>query len=159
MAQAKVELMVGKVSFSGEGEETWLAEQIDKIIDAATTLSSVAALDEDADSDDEQANGVVEPGAPPNNPAFQVSLVSHIRAKKGESNQLQRFLVTADWLRQRGSSALTTGNVAKALLDNQQKRLANPADCLNKNVGKGFCEKTKTGFFITPEGLKHLGYS
>jgi hypothetical protein len=42
------------------------------------------------------------------------------------------------------------------LVDNQQKRLANPADCLNKNVSKGFCEKNDGGFYITPEGLKKL---
>jgi hypothetical protein len=89
---------------------------------------------------------------------FDVSLASHIRAKCPDGSQLQRFLATSDWLRRRGQS-LTSGAVAKALVDNQQPRLANPADCLNKNVGKGFCEKTKEGFFITPEGLRELGYS
>jgi hypothetical protein len=44
-----------------------------------------------------------------------------------------------------------------ALAKNHQKRLANAADCLNKNVAKGYCEKTADGFFITPDGLKHLG--
>lgn len=88
---------------------------------------------------------------------FTASLASYIRSKQADGNQTQRFLVTADWLRRRGQS-LTSGIVAKALVDNQQSRLANPADCLNKNVSKGFCEKTKDGFFITPEGLRELGY-
>ena len=90
-------------------------------------------------------------------PKTTASLASHIRAKGADGNQTLRFLVTADWLRLRGAS-LSSGAVAKALQENQQSRLANPADCLNKNVAKGFCEKTKDGFFITPEGLFELGY-
>jgi len=89
---------------------------------------------------------------------FEVSLASHIRAKGADGSQMQRFLVTADWLRRRGQS-LSASAIAKALTENQQSRLANPSDCLNKNVAKGFCEKTKDGFFITPEGLRELGYS
>ncbi|HEY3813336.1 MAG TPA: hypothetical protein VGL66_08920 [Caulobacteraceae bacterium] len=90
-------------------------------------------------------------------PKFEASLASHIRSKGAEGNQVLRFLVTSDWLRQR-QKPLAASAVAKALQDNQQARLANPADCLNKNVAKGFCEKTKDGFFITPEGLRELGY-
>jgi hypothetical protein len=88
--------------------------------------------------------------------SFSTSLASYIKEKGGESNQVDRFLITADWLRRRGNSKLTTAAVSKALTDNHQKRLANPADCLNKNVSKGFCEKSDGGFYITPEGLKKL---
>lgn len=96
--------------------------------------------------------------APTNVAKFDVSLASYIRAKNASNSQALRFLVTADWLRRRGQ-ALTSGAIAKALMDNQQARLANPFDCLNRNVAKGFCEKTKDGFFITPEGLKQLGHT
>jgi len=71
---------------------------------------------------------------------------------------VKRFLATADWIRLRGESELTTSKVSKALLDNHQKRLGNPADCLNQNVRKGHCEKKGDGFFITPEGFKELRY-
>ncbi len=91
-------------------------------------------------------------------PKIETSLASHIRSKGADISQVLRFLVTADWLRLRGQP-LSTGTIAKALQDNHQSRLANPADCLNKNVAKGNCEKTKDGFFITPEGLRELGYS
>lgn len=85
------------------------------------------------------------------------SLASYIKSKKAEKNQVRRFLVTAHWLSRRTADALTASGVAKALLDNHQKRLANSADCLNKNVSKGFCEKTKGGaFFVTPEGLETI---
>jgi hypothetical protein len=90
---------------------------------------------------------------------FSTSLSTYIKEKGGESSQVDRFLITADWLRRRGNTKLVTSAVTKALTDNHQKRLSNPADALNKNVGKGFCEKTKDGFYITPEGLKKLGHS
>lgn len=88
---------------------------------------------------------------------FDVSLSRHIKSKRADRNQIRRFLVTADWLRRRGLPLSSTA-VAKALAENQQSRLANPADCLNKNVAKGLCEKTKDGFYVTPEGLAELGY-
>jgi hypothetical protein len=52
-----------------------------------------------------------------------------------------------------------TSAVSKALSDNHQKRLGNAAECLNQNISKGFCEKQGGGFYITPEGLKDLGYT
>jgi hypothetical protein len=88
---------------------------------------------------------------------FEISLASYIRSKAAEGSQALRFLVTADWLRRRGRP-LSAAAVAKALVENQQSRLANAADCLNKNVAKGWCEKNGDGFFVTPEGLKELGY-
>lgn len=90
--------------------------------------------------------------------AKNMSLAAYIKSKKGESNQITRFLATASWLVGRNAAnPLTASAVTKALLDNQQKRLANSADALNKNVAKGYAEKRKDGsFFITPEGLEAL---
>jgi hypothetical protein len=63
----------------------------------------------------------------------------------------------ASWLSSRGDDPLAATAVSKALSDHHQKKLANPADCLNRNVSKGHCEKRKDGsFFITPEGLEAL---
>lgn len=69
-----------------------------------------------------------------------VSLAAYIKSKKGEQSQMTRFLATAFWLSNRSNDPLTATAVAKALSGNHQKKLANPADCLNKNVSKGFCE-------------------
>ena len=68
-----------------------------------------------------------------------------------------RFLATAAWLSKRGEQELKTGLVSKALAGNHQKKVSNPAQYLNENVSKGFCEKNAKGFFITPEGWKALG--
>jgi hypothetical protein len=42
MAEAKIEIKVGAVSFSGEGESKWLAEQLDKILTCVPQLSKTS---------------------------------------------------------------------------------------------------------------------
>jgi len=149
-ATTKIEVSLGSLTFSGEGEQSWLAEQLDKVLKAAPELARTQTAAEVS---------VPGGGSSPEGGAFTSSLASYIKEKGGESNQVDRFLISADWLRRRGVAKLGAAVISKALLDNHQKRLANPADCLNKNVSKGFCEKTGKDFFITPEGLKKLGHA
>jgi hypothetical protein len=151
MSQSKIDVTVGALSFSGEGEQSWLAEQLDKVLKAAPEISQ-AQVPANMGSSETAATNAGSTGP------FATTLASHIRDKGGDDNQVDRFLITADWLRQRGSSKLTTAAVSKALRENHQKKLANPADCLNKNVTKGYCEKADGGFFITPDGMKKLGH-
>jgi hypothetical protein len=149
MAEGKIEFSLGALSFSGEGELEWLASQLDKVLEAAPSLQKIVPAPQ--------------PAAPPSPPGsgtgggFTDTLASYVKAKGADSNQVKRFLATADWLRRRGTPTLTTAAVSKALSDHHQKKLSNPADCLNKNVAKGHCEKKGEGFFITPDGLTELG--
>lgn len=145
----KLDVRIGKVKFKGEGDQEWLAEQLERVVKAAPDMADAPVDEIGGDGDEVDTNDRGE--------GFTTSLAAYIRSKGAEGNQTLRFLVTANWLRKRGTSVLTASAVAKALSDNHQSRLANPADCLNKNVSKGFCEKNKDGFFITPEGLKELG--
>ena len=145
--RGKIGLTIGNLSFSGEGDQDWLDQQISKLIDIATKVQ-VATSEDDISSKPELEQKVTGPTE---------SLATYLRTKGGDTVQTQRFLATAGWIWRRGERVLTTRTVTKALQDNQQKRLSNGADCLNQNVGRGFCEKTKEGFFITPEGWKHLG--
>ena len=146
-SKGKVELNIGAIRFSGEGDQTWLAEQIAIVIDASKSGQLAdPTLDEAADDDLGQGATVT-----------LGSLASYLKAKGGDTVQVQRFLSTAAWLHHRGEKPLTSSLVTKTLREHQQKRLSNTADCLNQNVGRGFCEKTPDGFFITPEGWKHLG--
>jgi hypothetical protein len=154
MAEASIEFAVGALSFSGHGEESWLAAQLEKVLAAAPDLIGLEAEGEYVPSNGGQDVGEGNNGGG----GFTTTLAKHLKDKGGETNQTVRFLATADWLRRRGDKELTTAKVTKALKNNQQKRLGNPADCLNKNVSKGFCEKTHKGFFLTPDGLKELGY-
>lgn len=148
-AHGKVEIKIGNVTFSAEGEQEWLATQLAKVIEAATPVMS------QSESGDRQPK----PGSEAERPQAGAigSLSSYLKAKGGELKQVQRFLATAAWLSQRGTQSLTTSAVSAALAENHQKRLGNPADCLNQNCSKGNCEKTKDGFFITPEGWHALG--
>lgn len=148
MTQSKLEISVGNLSFSGEGEQAWLAEQLEKVLKAAPGIASTQSPAPPRESDT---------GAPSSGNAFGTTLASYIREKGGDDNQVDRFLITADWLRRKGAPKLTTAEVSKALKSNHQKRLVNAADCLNKNVTKGFCEKADGGFYITPDGLRKLG--
>ncbi len=145
MSHGKIEVNVGGVAFSGEGEQAWLAEQLEKVLKAASTISTIQV----------PINKISTVGNEDDN--FSISLASYIKDKGGESNQVDRFLITANWLRLRGSKQLTTAEISKALKDNHQKKLTNPADCLKQNVSKGYCEKDGKSFYITPEGLKKLG--
>ncbi|MBZ5594987.1 MAG: hypothetical protein LAP39_22320 [Acidobacteriia bacterium] len=149
MPDGKIQVTVGSVSFSGEGDPQWLAEQLDKVLKAAPEVAAVPPPSPNLPQETPPQRGTGSGGA----------LVSHIRTKGGEGNQTKRFLATADWLRLRGETELTTAKVSKALSDNHQKRLGNPADCLNHNVRKGHCEKSGEGFFITPDGLRDLGHT
>jgi hypothetical protein len=145
----KLNVSVGDLSFSGEGDQGWLAEQLDKVLKAAPQIAKPRPVPDD----------VLPKQGEEHSSAEVPTLVTHIRDKQGESNQVQRFLATADWLRRTGVTKLTTAAVSKALKDKHQKKLSNPADCLNSNVSKGYCEKADGGFFITPDGKKHLGYT
>lgn len=148
-AQCKVEIKIGNLSFSGEGNQEWLDRQVTKLLEAAASGSfgqapaaAPAAGNPDTQNQDTEKS---------------VTLATYLKAKKADTIQVQRFLATAAWLFRRGQKNLISSSISKALNDNRQKRLANPADCLNKNVSKGYCEKTNDGFFITPEGWTALG--
>lgn len=89
---------------------------------------------------------------------LSVTLASFLKQTKSKSSQVRRFLATAEWLHRSGKEALTTRDVSSALDKNRQNKLSNPADCLNKNVTKGYCEKRTGGqFYVTDEGRKSLG--
>jgi len=149
--QSKVDIKIGDISFSAEGEPAWLSEQVAKVMEAAAKMPAAATAPARAASP-----GNFDGAAPTPSGG---SLSSYIKAVGGEAKQVRRFLATAAWLFERDNAAeLTASTIAKTLSKNHQKGLANAADCLNQNVGKGYCEKNKEGgFFITPEGWEVLG--
>jgi len=154
-AVGKVDFTVNGIAFAGEGDPQWLSQQLDKILATAKEIAKVQP--QVAPSAKTSGSGIMSDGE--TNLESPGTLASYIKSKAGDSNQVRRFLATADWLRCKGEGALTTAKVTKALADNHQKRVGNPADCLNQNVSKGHCEKSGSGFYITPDGFKELGYS
>ena len=149
--KGKLEIKIGNMSFSAEGDQEWLDQQVTKLLKAAEEHGTMNAP---SGAGSAEGSG---PKSGQHGSAHTQSLASYLKAKGADAKQVQRFLATAAWLFRRGNENLNTGAISKALTEHHQKRLANPADCLNKNVGKGYCEKTKDGFFITPEGWQSLG--
>ena len=140
MAQAKATLIFGAISFCGEGEQTWLGAQISKLVAAALSDRSLTVI---------SRGGITGTGGQARTSSLSFSTYLKIG---GNSSQVQRFLLTAAWLSARGATHLTARGVSRALKVNHQAQLSNAADCLNKNVAKGFCKKEGAGFVITLAG-------
>jgi hypothetical protein len=152
MAQAKMSITVGPVSFSGEGDDAWLSKQLDKVLEHGPELLKNAPepLGGNGSSSEEETQGGGK------KVVGNKTLASFLKEKGAATNQNKRFLATAVWLHDRGQKRLTTRDVSKALSDNSQKRLGNPSDCLNKNVAQGHCEKVGKEFYVTDEGRGSL---
>jgi len=150
MEHSKIAIKIGAVDFSGEGEASWLSDQLDKVLKNSPELAKA------------QGGYHVVP-AIPSQPSSagqlqksSIPLATFLQNKAATTNQTRKFLATSEWLFSRGLNNLSTGEVSKALKDNHQARLGNPSECLNQNVAKGFCEKSEQGFFITTEGHDSL---
>ena len=153
MTQSKLSISFGTLSFSGEGESEWLSEQLWKVVERAPSLAESLSAKGELDTNKAQLCG--DRTAPTS--GEKVSLVTFLRTKNASTNQIIKFLATAVWLHNRGKARLTTGDITGALKDNQQNRLTNASECLNQNVGKGFCEKDGAKeFFVTEEGRLSL---
>lgn len=150
MADTKITVKVGPIEFSGEGEDKWLAAQLDKILEKAPKLASIAPVP--------TVGGGGAPHIPMSADAnvAQQTLAAYLKAKGATKNQVRKFLAAAVWLEAKGKSRLSTADVTKALKDSNQSRLGNPSDCLNQNIGKGYCERDGKVFYVTQEGKDSL---
>src|SRR6267378_2515332 len=155
MPNAKIEIKIGELHFSAEAEQQWVASQLDKIIAKADVLGKLAEKHESSGGGG--GGGSDKKGGSPAKLGAVPALGSFLGSKNATTNQVRKFLTTAGWLHLKGKNKMGTADITKALKDNHQSRLGNPADCLNQNVKKGFCEKDGTEFFITEEGFTELG--
>lgn len=145
--RGKIRLQIGDLHFAGEGDQEWLSTQLSFFLQKAVQPPS----SQNTTSQSSQFS------TPLQGAGTDESLASFLRTTGSDTKQVQRFFAAAAWLARRGTSPLTSGLVAKTLQENQQKRVSNPSDCLNKNVSKGYCEKTSDGFFVTNDGRRALG--
>jgi hypothetical protein len=153
MSESKIEIKIGQVSFSGQGEPDWVAKQLDKILAQAEKLIQLAPAEQQGG----ETGGAGAHKAMGKDAAIgKKTLPAFLQEKSATTKQVKKFLATAVWLESKGQSRLSTGDVTKALSDANQKRLGNPADCLNQNVSKGYCEKDGKQFFVTDEGKASL---
>jgi len=157
MSDAKIEIKVGEVSFSGEGTEKWLSEQLDKLIEKIPQLSKIHPQKHSETGGTGTGAGTGAGAAA--GQKITGTLAAFLKAKNATSNQVRKFLAAAVWLHDHENRELVnTADVAVALSDARQKELTNPANCLNQNVSKGFCsKKTKNQFFVTEDGRNDIG--
>ncbi len=157
MSEAKIEIRVGEVSFSGEGTEKWLSEQLDKLIEKIPQLSKVHSQ-KHAETGGTGTGAGTGSGAAASQTITGI-LAAFLKAKSATTNQVRKFLATAIWLHDHESMEfVNTSDVIAALSDAKQKELTNPAASLNQNVSKGFCSKrTKNQFYVTDEGREDIG--
>lgn len=157
MNKAKIEIKVGIVEFTGEGEQDWLSKQLDKVlekvpellkIELATPVAELETITTETSSTNTNSS--------PENGPVPTNIVTFLREKNATSNQVNKFLVTAVYLQLNGKTRITTSEVAQNLKSSNQSKLANASDALNKNVGKGYCEKDGSQFFVTQEGLDYV---
>jgi len=149
MPNGKIEVKLGSFSFMGEGDENWLAKQMDKILEKLNQLQKVSSMPStepnQSNQIDDQLDGLKE-----------ITLASFLKEKNATKNQNRKFLATAIWLQKKGKSKLTTNDITKALSTSSQKKLTNPSESLNQNIKKGFCEKEGSQFYVTDEGIDSL---
>jgi hypothetical protein len=151
MSESKIQIKVGIVEFSGEGDQNWLAAQLDKILEKIPELLQI------------ELNS---PGVPPannnnippaNNGEKPTVLSTFLRERNSTTNQTKKFLATAAYLQLNGKSTLATSDITKALDDSKQGKLNNPSLALINNIKKGYCEKSGKDFYVTPEGFTSIG--
>jgi len=151
MADAKIEIKVGAVSFSGEGDGKWLSEQLDKVLEKIPELANVAPIQAEASgaNDGASARGHKKVGG---------TLASFLSAKDAKSNKTRKFLATALWVQDSGGkNRLTTRDVTDALREHSQGSVGNASQCLVLNAKRGFCTREGKQFYVSDEGRAELG--
>ncbi len=151
MGEAKVDIKIGETQFSGQGDQDWISKQLDKILAQAEKLLLFAPLPQVEQSD---VSGHKPMGK--DSTIAKTTLPSFLNEKGATKNQVKKFLATAVWLEAKGKNRLETNDITNALKESNQSRLGNAADCLNKNIAKGYCEKNGKQFFVTEDGKKSL---
>ena len=150
MPDVKIQIKIGGIEFSGEGDKDWLGHQLDKILTNAQKLATLTAP---------PVSGVPGGGHNPIRTDQAIAgkpLATFLKEKNASTNQTRKFLATAIWLEAKGKQKMTTGDITKALKESNQSRLGNPSDCLNKNTSKGYCEKDGNQFYVIEEGKTSL---
>ncbi len=157
MAEAKIEITIGQITFSGEGESKWLSEQLDKILDRAEILLTLAPASSMSAASGSNGGGNEAADLSGHSEISSKPLAIWLKEKGADTNQNLKFLATAIWLESKGQNRLQTKDVTSALSSSNQKRLGNASDCLLQNVKQGHCEKEGKQFYVTEEGKRKLG--
>lgn len=152
MSEAKINIKIGNVEFSGEGDQNWLEKQLDKMIEKAPGLLKISPVQIDSTPQ----NGPSQKPIDSDPKIAKKALGTYLQEMNATSNQNRKFLVTAVWLESKGKNRLKTSDITQALRDNSQRKLNNASLNLIGNVKQGYCEKEGGQFYVTDEGKKSL---
>ena len=167
----KMKLGAAEIEFEGNPEflKTEIMPTVEKILGMVESRADLQRTSEPpiVEQPKLQDGSIENKSASP--PAFELpnenagrtgsSLPSYLKLKNADNNETRRMLAAAGWLHIRGAKELTRSLVVDTLRETQQSKFSNPSKFVSENVSKGFCERTKTGFFVTPEGWQQLGES
>jgi hypothetical protein len=147
MTVSKIRIRVGEVEVEYEGPQEFLDKKLPTLVSDLSRMEGSNGSGKSARANKSTENGNGNAG----------TLAAFIKEGSRGRSQTGKFLAAAEWLHRKGNNRVKTGDITKALRENNQGRLGNPADCLNKNVAKGFCEKDGRDFYVTDDGRKELG--
>jgi len=154
MTNAKIGFKIGAIEFTGEGDQEWLSQQLDKILEKAADLSAIVPQSIAPQDTESQPEYDAPMGPDPN--IAQQTLSGFLKEKNATVKQPKKFLATAVWLEAKGKNRLVTGDIIKALKESNQTKLSNASRCLANNISSGFCERDGKEFFVTEGGKRSL---
>ena len=125
MATAKIEFTLGIITFSAEGDETWVSDQLDKILEKAPSLMTIAPMMQSTSQSASTASGQPSPFS--DSTIAAQSLPNFLRSKQARSG-FKKFLATAIWLHAKGTPKLSATDINTSLKDCSQSRLSNATD-------------------------------
>jgi hypothetical protein len=155
MADSKIEMKVGAVSFAGEGTGDWLGKQLDKVLAKLPELIGLTISDSNDDKTETDKSVAATKSTTHTNSA--IPLAAFIKDKKATTNQVRKFLATAAWLHDTtDQKRLSTGEITKALSDHNQGKLTNASQSLNNNAKTGAIVKEGKKFYVSEQGRTEL---
>ncbi len=105
MSEARLEIKVGAISFTAEGSEGWITQQMEQLLEKLPLLIDVQKKNEGQSQNNENGAEQKSDTTPVTD---QKTLAAFLKEKNATSKQARRFLATAAWLHNTGKSRLTT---------------------------------------------------
>ena len=93
MSETKIEVRIGQITFVGQGEQEWVAKQLDKILAQAEKLIQLAPAPNN--QDDETLRSKPMGG---DRGIGKKTLPAFLQEKNATTQQIKKFLTTAVWL-------------------------------------------------------------
>ena len=152
MSNSKIEIKVGIVKFSGEGEQKWLSEQLDKILEKIPELLKLE-LRVPSNPADPIVTSKSTPKAPKKAGSVSKQSLSTFLKEKKPTSKPDLFLATAIWIHDnQDKTRIQQKDINVELKKSSQVPILNLTQEFNRNVKKGYCVKDANSFYVTPEG-------